>query len=698
MKINLPVTQKEKPFPRGQYLVSKTDLKGALTYVNDAFLDISGFSRDELIGKNHNVVRHPDMPPQAFEDLWHTVKVGRPWQGLVKNRSKDGDHYWVDAFVVPILKNDKIDGYMSVRSEPSRAKIQAAEALYATLRENKSAKLDSTPSLMKRISLRTRLAATMGFFGVLLIVLAGLGLFGMAASNSALHNAHEEQLKPAMAIAQMIQVMGDNRSQVMLALQHAPDNPFLKLHDHPVSMHIEATLKNREVIEGLRTEYGKHQASAEEAAFAKEFFEARDAFSKEGTSPARDAIKAGDFQQANILLLTKMNPLYKEVVAKGAQLQQYIIKTGEQAYADAESRYTLIRNLSIGGTVLGLLLTIISGVLLTQAIVHPIQQAIRYFMRISQGVLTDEIKADRLDETGQLINELACMQVNLKVMLDEIRTASSRMGSGCKYLESEMSRVVDQSREQRDQVQSVAATTEEFSHSVVEVADSAGTTADAAATSRRLVSDTTTSLSESMQATNRVVESVQTSSASIDTLNQSIQRIGEITNAIKEIADQTNLLALNAAIEAARAGEQGRGFAVVADEVRKLAERTTASTTDISSMVTEFQHVTAIAVRSMEQAVIEVKDGIGMMRTSVDGLDQVRSSSEEVATMAQHIADAARQQSTASEDVASTIEKVSSLIDKNTSVALEAWKSVEQLSVTAGQMSDLVSRFELVKH
>lgn len=698
MKINLPVTQKEKPFPRGHYLVSKTDLKGALTYVNDAFLDISGFSRDELIGKNHNVVRHPDMPPQAFEDLWHTVKAGRPWQGLVKNRSKDGDHYWVDAFVVPILKNDKIDGYMSVRSEPSRAKIQAAEALYATLRENKSSKLDSTPSLMKRISLRTRLAATMGFFGVLLIALAGLGLFGMAASNSALHNAHEEQLKPAMAIAQMIQVMGDNRSQVMLALQHAPDNPFLKLHDHPVSMHIEATLKNREVIEGLRAEYGKHQASAEEAAFAKEFFEARDAFSKEGTSPARDAIKAGDFQQANILLLTKMNPLYKDVVAKGAQLQQYIIKTGEQAYADAESRYTLIRNLSIGATVLGLLLTVISGVLLTQAIVHPIQQAIRYFMRISQGVLTDEIKTDRLDETGQLINELACMQVNLKVMLDEIRTASSRIGGGCKHLEGEMSRVVDQSREQRDRVQSVAATTEEFSQSVVEVADSAGTTADAASTSRRLVSDTTTSLSESMNATNRVVESVQTSSASIDKLNQSIQRIGEITNAIKEIADQTNLLALNAAIEAARAGEQGRGFAVVADEVRKLAERTTASTTDISSMVTEFQSVTAIAVRSMEQAVTEVKDGIGMMRTSVDGLDQVRGSSEEVATMAQHIAEAARQQSIASEDVASTIEKVSSLIDQNTSSALEAWKSVEQLSVTAGQMSDLVSRFELVKH
>ena len=697
MKINLPVTQQEKPFPKGQYLVSKTDLKGALTYVNEAFLEISGFSREELIGKNHNVVRHPDMPPQAFEDLWHTVKDGRPWRGIVKNRSKDGDHYWVDAFVVPVLNNDKVEGYMSVRSEPSREQIRQAEALYAKLNADKGAKLDTTPPLLKRISLRTRLAVTMSIFGVLIVAGAFVGLLGMNSSNEALHNAHAEQLKPSMAIARMIQIMGDNRAQIMLALQHSPDSPFLKLHDHPVNMHIEATLKNREVIEQTRAEYNQHKADPQEAALAKEFFEARDAFSKEGTTPAREAIKAGDFHQANVLLLTKMNPLYKEVVAKGEKLQQYILASGERAFTEADARYNLIRNVSIGGTVLGLLLVALSGVLLTRAIVHPVQQAIRYFTRISQGDLTDTIQTDRADETGRLISELACMQTHLKVMLDEIRTASSHIGSECQHLEQEMSRVVDQSREQRDRVQSVAATSEEFTQSVGEVAESAGNTANAAAESRRLVSETSERLTHSMDATTRVVTSVQNSSASIDKLNQSIQRIGEITNAIKEIADQTNLLALNAAIEAARAGEQGRGFAVVADEVRKLAERTTSSTTDISTMVHEFQHVTAEAVRSMEQAVVEVKDGIGMMRTSVDGLDEVCGSSDQVAEMSQHIAEAARQQSVASEDVASNMEKVSALIDQNTSVALEAWQSVEQLSGTAAQMTSLVARFQLTR-
>ncbi|MDE1990814.1 MAG: PAS domain-containing protein, partial [Betaproteobacteria bacterium] len=106
MKVNMPVSGVEHPYPRGKILVSKTDLKGIITYANEAFIEISGFSKQELYGKNHNVVRHPDMPPAAFEDLWSTVKAGRPWRGLVKNRSKNGDHYWVDATVVPVRKNN----------------------------------------------------------------------------------------------------------------------------------------------------------------------------------------------------------------------------------------------------------------------------------------------------------------------------------------------------------------------------------------------------------------------------------------------------------------------------------------------------------------------------------------------------------------------------------------------------------------
>lgn len=129
MKINLPVSGIEKSFPSGA-IVSKTDLKGAITYANDAFIDLSGFNREELIGKNHNLVRHPEMPAAAFAWLWGTVKTGQPWRGIVKNRCKNGDHYWVEAFVVPVKEKGEIVEYMSVRSPPARE--QVAEAASST--------------------------------------------------------------------------------------------------------------------------------------------------------------------------------------------------------------------------------------------------------------------------------------------------------------------------------------------------------------------------------------------------------------------------------------------------------------------------------------------------------------------------------------------------------------------------------------
>ena len=112
MKVNLPVTQHEVFLDPARPIVTKTDLKGQITYANRAFIDISGFHEDELLGFSHNIVRHPDMPPEAFADLWDTLKAGRPWRGLVKNRSKTGDFYWVEAYVSPITENGQTIGYM----------------------------------------------------------------------------------------------------------------------------------------------------------------------------------------------------------------------------------------------------------------------------------------------------------------------------------------------------------------------------------------------------------------------------------------------------------------------------------------------------------------------------------------------------------------------------------------------------------
>jgi aerotaxis receptor len=173
MKINLPVTDHELFVEAANPIVTKTDSKGVITYANRAFIEISGFSEEELIGHSHNVVRHPDMPPEAFADLWETVKTGQPWRGLVKNRSKNGAFYWVEAFVTPITEHGAIVGYMSVRTPPNRADVSAAEALYRAVRE-KRAQLPSTLSALKRKSNPVRHGAVSMLLGLALLLVGGL--------------------------------------------------------------------------------------------------------------------------------------------------------------------------------------------------------------------------------------------------------------------------------------------------------------------------------------------------------------------------------------------------------------------------------------------------------------------------------------------------------------------------------------------
>jgi len=189
MRLNLPVVDKEYPFPPGETLVSTTDLKGRILYCNPAFIAVSGFTKEELLGQPHNLIRHPDMPEEAYRDMWTTIEAGKPWSGFVKNRRKDGTHYWVKANVTPLMDGDRPGGFMSVRTQPTREQVQFAEALYAQMRaEKQSGRMIHVlkEGAVLRNTLGGQLARSLrvgieGQLNVIAAVLVGLGIAACAA-------------------------------------------------------------------------------------------------------------------------------------------------------------------------------------------------------------------------------------------------------------------------------------------------------------------------------------------------------------------------------------------------------------------------------------------------------------------------------------------------------------------------------------
>ncbi|WP_455367130.1 PAS domain-containing protein, partial [Kaarinaea lacus] len=177
MKINLPVTQKEIHLNDDCIILSTTDAKGQITYVNDEFIKYSGFTEEELLGKSHNVVRHPDMPPDAFANLWSTIKSNKPWMGVIKNRCKNGDHYWVDAIVTPIVRNGNITEYQSIRTKASRADIERAERIYRKI-SNKQANA-ATTGLSIGLVARLLIAFTISFLPLAVLMLTMTNVSGL---------------------------------------------------------------------------------------------------------------------------------------------------------------------------------------------------------------------------------------------------------------------------------------------------------------------------------------------------------------------------------------------------------------------------------------------------------------------------------------------------------------------------------------
>jgi aerotaxis receptor len=541
MRNNHPVTGRNHPFPQGKTVISYTNLKGQITRANDAFVELSGFTREELIGQPHNMVRHPDMPEEAFRDLWETIKKGRPWSGLVKNRRKNGDHYWVRAYASPLADGS---GYVSVRVAASRQEVNTAEALYARMRNDKKIRLDEGQvievnvfaRLMRRIgniSLAARLwlMAGSGVVGFMLAIALGRYAFGETA----------------------LMALGVSCSIVLIA---------------------QAWMLASKLKLGLSE-----------------------------SKAAAQAIAAGD--------------------------------------------------------------------------------------------LTRPLPAATRDELGDLNAALSVMRNNLHELISNVRDGITELNQTSRDVSASARNSSKVTGMQSESVSGMAAAMEQLSVSIDQVSEHASDAHRVSTSSSEQATEGGRVIHDAAAEMENIATSVSNVAGTIRGLEMHTSRISGIAKTIREIADQTNLLALNAAIEAARAGEQGRGFAVVADEVRKLAERTASATTDISGMIIQIQEGTSQAVKEMEVGVERVSLGVGLARQAGSSVGSIREATEQAAREVDGITQAIHEQSLAAHDIAQRIEKIAQGTEENNLLSAKTAESAQQMAALSKQLDELAGHFRI---
>jgi aerotaxis receptor len=499
MRINEPVTGKELRVPDDVQLITITDLRGIITFANDAFVKVSGYQRDELVGQNHNLIRHPDMPPGAFADLWETVKAGHSWKGLVKNRCKNGDHYWVDAYVTPIRKDGKIVEYQSVRIAAPRKALPRAEKVYGQWRQGRLPGFLTRPSL----SLRSRLVLT-GFL-------------------------------PSLVIAGLLAVMQNGLAAGLMVLAGLITAACLVLQTQGFQSLLKAAEK---IIKSPVMHY---------------LYSGR-----------KDELGAIGFA-----LRTRSSEL-RAVVARLHNNSGYLRRSKSRS----DER---------------------------------LHEAFQY-----------------IDEQGSRVNEIQQAMQEQMQSLEQVQSSTERTAAAAS--------------------QSQVAT-REGQEKIVQVAGA--------------IAHQSQELEEAKQ--------------QVASLAASSEQIGTVIDVITNVAEQTNLLALNAAIEAARAGEAGRGFAVVADEVRGLALRTHESTQQVKTIIDQLQQDTQGSVAAIEKGVTASQETVALADAMRTSLEEVLAAVDQINDLAVEVADMTRQQSALGEQTRQQVTELADLAGQSV-VAGEAAK------------------------
>jgi PAS domain S-box-containing protein len=420
MKINQPVTQHEYELPDGATIISRTNKKGVISWCNDLFAEVSGFAREELIKQNHNIVRHPDMPTLIFADLWRTLQAGRSWTGIVKNRRKNGDFYWVRAMVTPVPDGS---GYTSVRIKPTRQDIQNAESLYRrihagekiTLREGKVVQ-HSVSNFINRVSLSTRLWWMVGLPIVLTIVLIVTGLLALNQTAGSLRSVYEDRLLPINRLNKINDLSQMSLIDLMIALHEGDKtraNPYLQdIQQHKLA------------IDQLWKEYSQTQHSPTETTLAADHDAKRTAMWAV-LLKATDKVSVGEFDQAENIIKQELIPIRPIQEQSIDALINFHTQYAEKEYRQATSLYadTQLDDVLLG--VLGSVIAIGLAALTIRHIRRYLQSIVKETHAIATGDLTHDMPISNHDELGDLVSEIAIMRNSLLELIASVKQSAT---------------------------------------------------------------------------------------------------------------------------------------------------------------------------------------------------------------------------------------------------------------------------------
>ena len=732
MRQNLPITDVEREWPAGQFIVSRTDPKGRITYVNDAFVHISGFTEAELIGAPHNIVRHPDMPPEAFADLWRTLKEGRPWTGVVKNRCKNGDYYWVVANATPIWEDGAMTGYLSVRTRPDAATIEAATQAYRRLRSAPKAWVVRDGAVVRSgLLARSARALRDASLRARLVTLAGL-LVGLQAASAALHPTDPRAV--ALAAASLLGAGAlaawAYRGHAALLRRIVGDMRLFSQGRVDVVTSAGAQHEAGEVasaLKSLQTRLGYEFAEAKR--LGQENLRIRVALDQ-ATTGVRIADHQGTIVYANRALVETLRPVESALRDRHAGFSvDELVGTSVGVFHDEPEaaigalqrlKQSASARLAIGerqfdttttpivdqhGTRLGTVsewsdatsrleaereLSDIVQMAASGDFAHrvSIERKQGFYRQLADGINSVlDATEEGLRDAGQVLGALARGDLTERIDAD-YRGTLGRMKDDVNSTAEQLQRIIQQIRTAVDGINSASREIAAGNADLSRRTESQAASLEQTAASMEQLTSTVKNNAENSRQANQLARGacdvavrggdvVGRVVSTMEAIADSSRKIGDIISVIDGIAFQTNILALNAAVEAARAGEQGRGFAVVAGEVRSLAQRSAAAAKEIKTLIGDSAGKVSDGHKYVEQAGQTMQEIVDAIKRVSDIMAEISAASGEQSAGIEQINQAVTQMDEMTQQNAALVEQASAAAHSLEDQAVRLVRSAE---------------------